>query len=171
MTNRALASALLGILGIWLGLGSISMISDAYSGWLSGILMRNEGPLFDAKMLPPLALSLGIALIGAFVLHIVPAIMVFRRRYRWADQLVPQDGTPEVTSSPPLLYVVGLRLLGIYIAVIGTQAFIANLIIAFIGSEFTRADALARLAGSAVLPAAGLGLFLHSRVASHRPAA
>lgn len=163
MSSRALASILFAFLSIWLALGSLSMISDVYLGWITGSLMRRENPGVHATSLPLLAQALGIALVGAFVLRIIPAIVIFRRRHRWAEKLAPMDDTSATADSPPLLYVVGLMLLGIYLLVIGAQSVITNVIVIFVTSEFLRPDYLARLAGSAVLPTVGAWLFFHGR--------
>ena len=163
MSSRALASILFAFLSIWLALGSLSMISDVYLGWISGSLLRHEDPGIHAASLPLLAQVLGVALAGAFFLRIIPAIVVFRCRHRWAERLTPADDAPAAVGSPPLLYVVGLMLLGIYLLVIGFQSVITNVIFIFATSEFSRPDYLARLAGSAVLPTVGAWLFFHGR--------
>jgi hypothetical protein len=125
--------------------------------------MRPEDPGVHATSLPLLAQALGIALVGAFVLRIIPAIVIFRRRHRWAERLTPADDAPAAVGSPPLLYIVGLMLLGIYLLVIGAQSVITNVIVLLVTSEFSRPDYLARLAGSAVLPTVGAWLFFHGR--------
>jgi hypothetical protein len=163
MTQRELGTTLIAVMALWLGVETLSVVRAAVSSWETGIALRAEGTAYDRGALLLLAQSLAMSLAAAALLNLVPAIWLFRNRFRLADRWFSGSSEDVANGSASSLYVVGLLLLGVYFVVTGVQGTVGGLFLLLITDELMRSQELARLVGSLASASAGLLLWWGGR--------
>ncbi len=110
MTSRELTAVGLALLGITVGLRSLTILTGPFT-------VMSSMP-FRADQLANMLAVLVAACVAAVVFSVIPAVIILRNRDRWAARLFPAS-SPGSPLQPSVLYATGLLLLGIYFIVSG----------------------------------------------------
>ena len=105
MTSRELTSVGLALLGITVGLRSLTLLANSFT--------------FSQTF--PSGGDIMIVAVAAVVLSVIPAVIIVLNRDRWAARLFPES-SPSTPPESSTLYATGLLLLGIYFVVSGAAS-------------------------------------------------
>lgn len=169
MTPKELASVLLAVLAVSIGLEAVSGVSSALNSFAASYALGQK----DAETIPFLRNLAQISLIligGTLLFGVAPAVLVFLLRNRLASRWFP-NSERKPTPEGHVLYAVGYGLLGVFFVIRGLQELVVAVIQAIGESDYIVERAWGSGGSGVVQLGAGLFLLMTARERIRRFAA